>query len=730
MEPSSFPVNLPPPHSSQNPTTGGSSSGISSDLQESVNQANRTVIPSINRLGEQLEDQMKEAIKRRNQATPPRSITALQRTSRSTTTPQQTPSSTNPLRACLRDDVDELRRFLAANPGINLDDYKVDRAGNRLLHITAGSGALECLKVLVEEKKANVDVQNRNGATPIALSMRPTGSNLVKQFYCFRYLLEKGARLDLVDEDGVAPIHVAVKYGDEAALKMIIDKSPESVNLGDNYLKTALHYAVISDGLGAFQTLLSRGANIEQKDGKGFTPFLISLFVQNRDVRDFLIINKANLQAITNAGDTAIHLTVTKKDPESLIRILDELKNVMHPQGFKTLINAKDKMQFTAYDLATPQLRLFLKEYGAEESSSSLVDVKCQACFQALYAPVDIFCGGTICRPCLYKFLWEQVSACPICKSPMGICTNYSTAPVKEEYIYKYFEKQVKERLLQGKAFDCLVASLDVLRLEWKTDIDLIENRSCQVEGLSVGVAYAPSSQQLILSCLLGRIDENDMVAKLESLFACQLPRFVNVKLFKEGGKTTINCQVLLFMPFASQETVLIACRELITFGKKLQAVLDGVVDKELLAERKEVSIPLMEALEGVKVNLDSLAKDHYAVDSKGGNFWEIQLKDPSDPLLIGVDLSASWIQLSCPILDHVPGSSLLYQAIPEIRAKGSPGTLMLSIKQNQLFLLLNFSLEKSNWDTFHPGTIANSLTPFIQQVRNWKQNIASLIKG
>ena len=726
----------------------GSSSGTSFGSQQNVNLTNQIGIPSINRRGEQLEHQMKEAIRRRIRGIHLRSITASQQTPRSTSSSQQAPPPTTAPQngnqrmrgtsECLRDDHNGLRDFLNANPQINPDLY-MDCLGNTLLLLAAGAGAFECVKVLVG-KGVNVNVQNLNGETPIFLCARGLGRGRNNQLACLKYLLEKGALLDKANVIGAASIHQAAKYGFEAGLEEIIKKSPESLNLEDHSLLTAVHYAVLGKGSGALQILITNEAGIEQKDTRGLTPFLLSFFVQNSAAREFLIENGANLKAITNAGDTAIQLTVIKKDPEALKRILRVIKNSMEADEFKKLINAKDKMGFTAHDLATSEFRGLLKEWGAEESFPSPEDVKCRACLKVFFVPQEGFCGDTICRPCLYKRRFERVSACPICDvTPMRICGDKSLISVKEEYIYKYFEKQVKERLLQGDALDCLEISLDQLSEELNTVIELKENWSfpCQVEGLPVSVGYMPSSQQLVLSSQVGTKDGNEMIAKIESLFAYQLPKFANVGLIKkivnvyrEEEKTAIICQVSLSMPFASQETVRMAARGFIALSKTLQAVLNGVVDNKPLAETKSVSIPHMGDRESVVENLNSLPKDDYAVDFKGGNIWEIQVKDPNEPLLIGVEWSDSGIQLSCPILDHVPDSSKLYQAIPVITVEISAGTPMLSIKQSQLFLLWNFSLKKTNWDTFYSGTIADSIQSFIKQVRNWKQNFSPLIKG
>jgi ankyrin repeat protein len=91
-------------------------------------------------------------------------------------------------------------------------------AGNRrtALHIAAASGNTDIVKALIGAG-ARVDVVDQDGNEPLHIAVgHPTNREIVKA------LLDAGARVDAANNDGMQPLHLAVRSADIATVQTLL----------------------------------------------------------------------------------------------------------------------------------------------------------------------------------------------------------------------------------------------------------------------------------------------------------------------------------------------------------------------------------------------------------------------------------------------------------------------------------------------------------------------------
>lgn len=99
---------------------------------------------------------------------------------------------------------------------------------------------------------------------------------------------------------------VAVKAGDVASVREILDGSPSLLNKADaRHGATPLHWAALKGHLGVVRLLLERGAVLEARNAVGETPLTVAERADHRDVAEALRAAGAQPQAGSTARAAA-----------------------------------------------------------------------------------------------------------------------------------------------------------------------------------------------------------------------------------------------------------------------------------------------------------------------------------------------------------------------------------------------------------------------------------------
>ena len=114
-------------------------------------------------------------------------------------------------------DVEWLKQSLREAKG----QINFDKNGLSALHLASIHGRLECLKILIEKYKFNINLPSTTGWRAVHLCIsNQTGKRALD---CLKYLLDKKANASVANNDGITPVHQAASEGHVQCLKLLIE---------------------------------------------------------------------------------------------------------------------------------------------------------------------------------------------------------------------------------------------------------------------------------------------------------------------------------------------------------------------------------------------------------------------------------------------------------------------------------------------------------------------------
>jgi ankyrin repeat protein len=156
----------------------------------------------------------------------------------------------------------------------------------------------ECSKEL--KSANNKDAPIKCGETPLFYADSP---DLVK------FLISKGANVNLKNKDGWSALHFAARKGNLEKCKILIENKVEIDSL-DKYGETALLKAArsgIRDSGDICSLLIENGANVNVTDRDGNTPLLLaSAYSAAKRVVEILLLHNADINAKNKNGENAL----------------------------------------------------------------------------------------------------------------------------------------------------------------------------------------------------------------------------------------------------------------------------------------------------------------------------------------------------------------------------------------------------------------------------------------
>ncbi|XP_017267260.1 NF-kappa-B inhibitor epsilon [Kryptolebias marmoratus] len=215
--------------------------------------------------------------------------------------------------------------------------------GDTILHLAIiHEDILIALELIHLFPKEVLDIQNNLYQSPLHLATYLNLTDVVKG------LLEKGASLELQDQDGNTALHAACQHGrTDCAAEMTRDVSSSTlapILETQNWRGLAcLHLAVLNRQHQVMMLLMKKGTDLNIQEGTSGKTAL-HLAVELRDITSVkLLLNRgANVDAAMYNGCTPLHLAVGRQDTA--------IANLLCQSGADTMLrNMEDE---TALDLA------------------------------------------------------------------------------------------------------------------------------------------------------------------------------------------------------------------------------------------------------------------------------------------------------------------------------------------------------------------------------------------
>lgn len=147
------------------------------------------------------------------------------------------------------------------------------------------------------DEGANLDASLQRGETPLIVAALEGHSEVVK------FLIARGATVKARNDRGFTALHAAAYRGHLAVVKLLM---VNDINLNDaenRFRATPLHLAAEDNRRNVAEFLVDKGADLEAKEGNGYTPLTKAGFREHWELARLLIDRGAVCQPASAVGE-------------------------------------------------------------------------------------------------------------------------------------------------------------------------------------------------------------------------------------------------------------------------------------------------------------------------------------------------------------------------------------------------------------------------------------------
>ena len=196
--------------------------------------------------------------------------------------------------------LDNMKILLANGANAN---YRNPATGISAISAAAAEGNSAAIRMLVRTGKADVNISDLSGRTPIFYAVEQNQEDAL------RTLLSLGADVNAQDNNGVSVLMRASAKNRQDCVNILLRQKGINPNLKDFQDRTALIYSVYADELAPTQALLKAGADLNVRDSLQNTPLMSAIKAKNDRAALFFIQQGAELTAVNASGENAFMLT-------------------------------------------------------------------------------------------------------------------------------------------------------------------------------------------------------------------------------------------------------------------------------------------------------------------------------------------------------------------------------------------------------------------------------------
>ena len=184
----------------------------------------------------------------------------------------------------LDDDYDAVINYIEC---IDLNSRSED--GQTVLHMASIHDAKEVIDLLLE-KGSKVNAVDNNGWSPLCLAV------LLEKKATALALIKNGTNLDALDGNGQPLLHTTVAKGNEEMVGLgLLLEHGANIHAHDKNQWTALHMAVSFERAKVVELLLRHDANINTEDKDGFTPLYRTVLLDFKSMASLLVSKGADV---------------------------------------------------------------------------------------------------------------------------------------------------------------------------------------------------------------------------------------------------------------------------------------------------------------------------------------------------------------------------------------------------------------------------------------------------
>ncbi|KAF3128506.1 hypothetical protein TWF594_011559 [Orbilia oligospora] len=211
----------------------------------------------------------------------------------------------------------EIASLLVKNVA-DIDVNIQDAEGLTALHHAVDNDYKDVVKFLVEKTKADCNVQNLAGATPL-LIVAENGEQEIASL-----LLEGGADPNIRDNEGQTPLSLAMDFGHQEIARMLVEHGADP-NGTDEAGENILFSAIRDDDEKMIELLIEKKANLEVKNRSDETPLANAMANRSENIIKLLLEGGADPNVIDQNDEPILFSAIFDED-EGIIGLLIEKK--------------------------------------------------------------------------------------------------------------------------------------------------------------------------------------------------------------------------------------------------------------------------------------------------------------------------------------------------------------------------------------------------------------------
>ncbi|XP_076117419.1 uncharacterized protein LOC143085121 [Mytilus galloprovincialis] len=205
-----------------------------------------------------------------------------------------------------------VRCLIGLSPDLNITTDK----GRVALHCASEYGFEEIAKLLIEHEKANINIADMNGVTPLYVACEKGQLKIVK------LLLDNNAIVDIPNALKSTPLFIACENGNTEIVRLLLQRQADA-NFKNSDQMTPLHKACGSNQTDIVSLLINYGASVNKPDKDLQTPLIISCLKGNYKVVDALLKVGASVNYANITGLTPLHEACMREQKEIVQLLLD-----------------------------------------------------------------------------------------------------------------------------------------------------------------------------------------------------------------------------------------------------------------------------------------------------------------------------------------------------------------------------------------------------------------------
>jgi len=200
---------------------------------------------------------------------------------------------------------------------------------NKSLHMTVMEDNINAVQILLDEGADINAKEHIKSHSPL---------HLVRSTDMADFLLSQGANINAKDRNGVTPLLMTIDpdylpLDKSLSIAKLLLNNGANVFNRDNDGMTILHGTALCNRIDMAKVILSKGIDINVIDKIGRTPLHIAVIKNNSNLMEFFIDNRADITARMNDGSTPLHVAAYLGHEEIVERLLKRNRNIINDKG-------------------------------------------------------------------------------------------------------------------------------------------------------------------------------------------------------------------------------------------------------------------------------------------------------------------------------------------------------------------------------------------------------------